>query len=91
MPSPNLSRLDQPLGPLRDKFTQDISSEDYERKEGFLCQAAAAGSLTYRTLHGIADQTETVALGDVISLGSIPITLRAVRTGGIASVVVGLV
>ena len=90
MGTPNLSKLDSPLGPLRDKFTETIGAADYELESGFICQAATAGSLIYRTLEGSADQTETVAVGAVIGVGNVPVVLRAVRgTSSVTSIVVG--
>ena len=92
MPAPDLSKRDNPLGPLRDKFVRSIASEDYVREAGFICQVAAAGSLTYRTLGGTADQTETgLAVGDTINVSGIPVVLQAVRsTSTVTSVVVGI-
>ena len=93
MPSPDLSKRDNPLGPLRDKFVQDVSTDDYVREEGFICQVAAAGSLTYRTLEGDADQTENgLAVGDTINVGGIPVALQLVRSSStVTSIVVGVV
>ena len=92
MPAPNLRILDSPLGPLRDKFTITIGTDDYELPDGFLCQVAAAGDLIYRTLEGLADQTETLAIGDVVSVGNVPVVLVAVRgTSTVTSIVVGRV
>ena len=94
MAAPDLSLHDLPIGPYRDKRTIDISADDYERAGGFTCQAATAGSLTYRTLHGRADQTEAnLAIGDTITgPGGIPVVLSAVRSSStVTSVVIGIV
>ena len=96
MPPPDLSRRDNPLGPLRDKFAQAIGAQDYTRETGFICQIAApasAGTLVYRTLEGTEDQTETgLSAGDTINVGGIPVALRVVRgSSTVTSIVVGVV
>lgn len=79
-----------PLGPLRDKRAVDISTADHVDPGGFVCQAAKAGNLTYRTAAGDADQTETVAAGDVIQAAGVPVLLSAVRASAtIGSIVIG--
>ena len=71
-----------PLGPYRDVRAVDISAADYERAGGFTVQVTAAGSLTYRTLLGDADETtEGLSAGDSITgPGGIPVMIRAVRS-----------
>ena len=94
MAAPDLSLHDLPLGPYRDKRTVDITTDDFVRPAGFTCQAATAGNLTYRTLHGQADQTENnLAIGDTITgPGGIPVVLSAVRSSStVTSVVVGII
>ena len=91
MPSPNLTRRDEPLGPLRDIVVPDISSEDYERPEGFVCQATSAGNISYRTLHGIVDLTEPVAAGDAIGVAGVACALSAVRSTSTVTIKVGIV
>lgn len=93
MAEPDLRRLDSPLGPLRDKFSVTIATDDYEREEGFICQVGTAGDLTYRTLHGEQDQTETgLAAGASINVANVPVVLRAVRgTSTVTSIVVGVI
>lgn len=93
MPAPNLSIIDTPLGPYRDKRIIDISAADFVHEEGFTCQVATAGDLAYRTLHGAADLTEkALAIGDTVAgPGGIPVILRAVRTSStVTSIVVGI-
>ena len=94
MPIPDLSIRDYPVGPYRDKRVIDISSDDYVNDAGFTCQVANAGNLTYLTLHGETDQTESgLAVGDVISgPGGVPVVLRAVRaTSTVTNIVVGII
>ena len=94
MPVPNLSKRDYPVGPYRDKRVIDISSDDYENDNGFTCQVATAGNITYRTLHGEADQTESgLAVGDVVAgPGGVPVVLVAVRASStVTSIVVGII
>ena len=93
MPPPDLTRYDSPLGPLRDKRTVDISTNDYEREEGFICQVGGAGALTYRTLHGAADQTDSgLTAGAVIGVGAVPVILKAVRSAStVTSIIVGII
>ena len=82
-----------PLGPYRDKRTVDISAADFVDDRGFTVQAAEAGSLTYRTLYGDADETEAgLAAGHTIAgPGGIPVVCRAVRaTSSVGSIVIGL-
>ena len=91
MGRPNPSQLDSPLGPLRDKRTVAIATDDYEDAEGFLCQVGSAGSITYRTLSGETDQTETgLTAGDIVNACGIPVLLVAVRgSSSVTSIVVG--
>jgi len=69
----------RPVGPLRDKITVDISSNDHTDEGGFVFQAAAAGNLTYRTLAGSADQTEALDAGGTVNVGGVMVLLQAVR------------
>lgn len=57
MASPNLNRLDSPLGPPRDWFVVDISTEDYERESGFYALVNMDGTPEFQTLGGTADIT----------------------------------
>ena len=93
MSSPNLNHYHEPAGPLRDKRTVDISSDDFVHEPGFICQAATAGSLIYRTLNGESDQTETgLAIGDSINVAGVPVILQAVRSSStVTSIVIGIV
>ena len=90
--SPNLPLLQDPFGPLRDKITVTIGTEDYELPGGFICVAGSTGSLVYRTLIGSADQTETIAAaGDSINVAGIPVVLVAVRGAStVTSIVIGI-
>ena len=92
MPPPDLRKRDSPLGPLRDKRVVAIGTVDYELDTGFICQVATVGDLTYRTLDGSADLTETgLAVGAVISAAGIPVVLRAVRgSSTVTSIVIGI-
>ena len=86
--------LDSPVGPLRDKKLVNIGTDDYVDKQGFICQiAASAGTKTldYRTLGGSEDQSEAgLDPGAVISVGTTPVLLRAIRgTSTVTQVVVG--
>ena len=60
-------------GPLRDKYSVTVGTDDIDLDGGFIVQAGSAGDITYRTLFGIADQTETVAAGDTIGIGNHPV------------------
>ena len=93
MPSPRLNKRDEPLGPLRDKRVITIGTDDFELDTGFICQAGTTGDLTYQTLEGAADQTETIATaGDSINVAGIPVVLRAVRgSSTVTSIVIGVV
>ena len=88
----NINRSSLPLGPLRDKQVIDISSDDYINPRGFICQAVTAGDLTYRTLGGDVDQTESgLAIGDIINAGGIPVLLQSVlSTSTVTSIVIGI-
>ena len=79
---PNLALLQGPIGPLRDRFVHTThASDDYEDAEGFICQLGSAGDVVYRTLVGSVDITESgKAAGDVISVGTVPVALVAVRS-----------
>lgn len=93
MAAPDIRNLDQPVGPLRDKFSVTIGTDDYSDPSGFICQVGTAGNITYRTLEGTADQTETgLSAGDTINVGGIPVLLSAVRgSSTVTSIVVGVV
>ena len=83
MPSPNIDIRDTQglLGPVRDFFVQDISSEDYENERGFYIVATSAGDLIVRTMNGGADITVTLAAGDWVGpRADFPAVLRAVRS-----------
>lgn len=93
MPRPDLRNLDLPLGPYRDKRTVTIAADDFELPAGFTCQVGSAGNITYRTLEGSEDQTETgLAIGDsIVGPGGIPVVLRAVRgSSTVTSIVIGI-
>ena len=88
MPRPR----DQAVGPYRDKRTIPIASDDFVRGAGFTCQAGSAGSITYRTVAGETDQTESgLSAGDtIVGPGGIPVLLEAVRgSSTVTSIVVG--
>lgn len=80
----------RPVGPLRDKRTVDISTDDHVDDGGFVCQAVKAGTLTYRTLAGVADQSEPVQAGGTVNVGGVMVLLQLVRSDTtVASIVVG--
>ena len=81
-----------PIGPVKDKLTIPIGTQDFEIPKGFICQVATAGNLTYRTLDGRSDQTETgLSVGDIINVADIPVVLRVIRgSSTVTSVVIGL-
>lgn len=80
-----------PIGPLRDRLVVDIGTDDYEPGGGFVCEAAAAGDLDYRTWVGEADQSQAgMSAGDAVEVAGIPVLLSAVRaTSTVARIVVG--
>ena len=94
---PNLRHDQGPIGPLRDRFAHTThATNDYEDERGFICQLGTAGDVVYRTMLGSADITESgKSAGDVISVGTIPVILTAVRSlaGGttVTSLVIGVV
>ena len=81
----------RPIGPLRDRIVVDIGSEDYEPGGGFVCQAAAAGDLDFRTWAGQADQSVAgMSVGDAVEVAGVPVLLSAVRgTSTVTRIVVG--
>ena len=91
MPTPDLSKFSGPIGPLRDKYTQEIGSEDFTLDKGFVCQVAATGTIKYRTLNGTKDQSETITtVGTVINVAGVPVVLKTIRGDStVTSVVVG--
>ena len=98
MPIPDLSRVDTPVGPLRDKqvLTIDSSGDDLEFPGGVIVAVGTAGKITYRTLHGSVDLAESgLTAGHVLSVGSIPVLVRAVRVDSsdttVTSIIVGYV
>ena len=93
MAAPDLNHFDSPLGPLRDKRTITVAAADLEFPSGVIVQVATAGNLTYRTLVGVADQTETgLAANAVISVGNIPVIIRTIKgSSTVTSVVIGVV
>ena len=80
------------IGPLRDKFTVTIGSDDYTIERGFLCVAATTGTIRYRTVLGAADQTETITTaGTAVAVAGVPVVVQTVRgTSTITSIVVGI-
>ena len=89
--APDISLLDIPVGPLRDRLVETIGTDDYELESGFICQVNSAGSLTYRTLAGISDLTQSgLVIGDIINVANIPVLLRVVRgSSTVTSIIVG--
>ena len=93
MPAPDLRKRDYPLGPYRDKRTVAISTDDFILESGFTCQVGSDGNITYRTLHGAEDQTESsLDAGDsIVGPGGVPVALQAVRgTSTVTSIVIGI-
>ena len=75
----NLAGAAGTIGCYKDrKLAIDISANDYEDPKGFTAQVNKAGDVTYRTLLGDADQTETLSAGDYIG-GVTPVAVVAVR------------
>lgn len=96
MPIPNLSKRDEPLGPLRDKYAvtvADLGGEDFTLPEGFICQVGSAGNLAYYTLEGDEEQREEgLSEGDTINVGGVACLLRQIVVGAnttVTSFVVG--
>ena len=92
MPPVDVSKLygSVPIGPLRDKRVVDISAGDFTEDGGFVCQANAAGDLTYRAFEGAQDQTEALAAGDTVNLGGLMVLLKAVRASAtVGSITIG--
>ena len=80
----------RPLGPLRDKRSVDISTADHVDEGGFVCQVAKAGDLTYRTVAGETDETETLEAGASVQAAGVPVLLEAVRaSAAIGTIVIG--
>lgn len=97
MQRPNLALLQGPMGPYRGKrVVTTHATNDYEDANGFTCQLGTAGDIVYRDMYHDFDQTETgLAAGDMISVGTVPVALIAVRSlaGGttVTSLVLGIV
>lgn len=91
---PDISRLDNPVGPLRDVEEVTIGSDDYEQDFGFICQitsAVASQDITVRTLEGENDIIfNDVTQGTVLGMSTHPVLLRAIRgTSTVTTVLVG--
>lgn len=80
-----------PIGPLRDRRVVDISANDFADAGGFVCQAATAGDLEFRTYSGHADQTQAgMDAGDAVEVAGVPVLLVAVRSSStVTRVVIG--
>ena len=89
---PNLSNYGDPIGPLRDKKVITIATADYVDERGFLCQVGTDGNLTYRTLAGTEDLTETsMDAGDFVNVAGIPVIVTAVRgSSTVTSITIGI-
>ena len=86
---PNARYYQGPFGPLRDKISVTIGTDDYEPGFDFIITAGDAGDLTYVTLGG-TEATETVAAGDTINVGNVPVLCSIIRgSSTVTSVVVG--
>lgn len=82
-----------PVGPYRDKKSVAIGADDFELETGFTCQVSTAGSITYRTLFGDADQTEAglQAGASIVGPGGVPVLLKAVRgSSTVTGIVIGI-
>ena len=87
MPSPDLARLDAPLGPYRDAFVVDISSEDYVLEEGFVFQlAATGGTIRVRWLGASGDTSWTLAANGYVSVAGVQVISAELRQIGRAHV-----
>lgn len=84
------SNLRGAIGPYRDKYTVTVGTEDIEIPGGAMVQAGSAGNITYRTMDGESDQTETLTAGaTVLGAGGIPVIIIAIRgTSTITSAVI---
>ena len=94
MAAPDIRNFDIPVGPLRDRIVMSVGNDDIEIPDGFICQVAApvaAGILTYQTVAGSADQSETLAAGSFPNSCGIPVMLKVIRgTSTVTSVVIGV-
>ena len=78
------------VGPLKEKRVVDISVNDFEDERGFVVQAGAAGDLTYRSLIGNADLTDTLVAGGSVNVGGVLVLCRLVKANAtIGSIVIG--
>ena len=78
------------IGPVKDKLILTIGNDDYEYPQGFLCTVLSSGDLTYRTLNGTTDITETVTANSQVQAGGQPLLLSAIRsTSTVSSVDIG--
>ena len=86
----NPSLSSGPVGPLKSKLVVAVGNDDLSYPSGIIVQVATAGDITYRPLDSNEDLTETVARGDTIGVGGIPVLIKIIRgSSTITSVVLG--
>lgn len=98
MPLPDLSNQQDPLPLLRDRQVIDVSTTDYEREQGFICEVASTGSaqtIVVTTLEGTENTISGVPKNYIPSVASVPVALKKVEAAGngdgtVTSIVVGL-
>ena len=91
MPLANPTLFPGPVGPLRQKRVVTVGSDDIEFPAGAIVQANADGDIEYRTLYGSDTLTETVATGDTLGVGGIPVLVKEIlgAASTVTEVVVG--
>ena len=88
---PDLRSKDLPLGPLRDKRLLTVGSADIDLGGGAIVQVVTAGNLTYVTLEGESQQTESsLSAGDFVNVAGVPVVLREIKgTSTVTEVIIG--
>ena len=94
MPVPNIGKIDDPVGPLRDWYDVTIGTDDYDPGFSFICQIASSvvgQDIDYRTHSGTTDQQAAdVTEGAILGVGNHPGLVRIVRgTSTVTSIIVG--
>ena len=75
------------VGPVVAVRTVDLAAADFVDPRGFIWQATADGSYTYRAVDSTADTTVTLTAGQYPQVASVPVLCEAVRMGAALGII----
>lgn len=92
MAAPDPRRLDQPLGPLRNGFIQEVTTEDYIDERGFVAHALTMGMFVCVPLGSDTEISFNAVIGSYLNSCGVPIFLKAIKsTSTVTSFMIGTI